>query len=248
MDVIGRFPQVSNIKFTFDPAKPSGSRIIAAQIGGEDIDPERKYTMATRGYMSRGKGIPLPPSACIPGHTTADYPILTPPDGYKALLVQEEGGEAEELVDEENGMLISTMLRQYFMALRTLGKWKYLNAHWEVVATAFTPIPTPPTLQSGPRRTRDSVPASGAWKEWLARRAGIGIEPEEESEPEDEAVDGEEDKVEFDVLLMRKYFARWASRAGVKGNACDSMAEDAVEVDWTRVIAPLVEGRITMIE
>lgn len=164
-----------------------------------------------------------------------------------ALLVESEGGEVEELVDEENGMLISTMLRQYFMALRTLGKWKYLNAHWETVAMAFTPVPAPPQLNSGPRRTRDSVPTSGAWKDWLARRAGIDIEPEEESETEEER-EGEEDGIELDVLLMRKYFGRWAARAGVTGNMCDSMAEDAVEVDWTRVIAPLVEGRITMIE
>ena len=165
-----------------------------------------------------------------------------------SLLVESEGGDAEELVDEENGMLIYTMHLQYFMALRTLGKWKYLNAHWEVVATAFTPVPSPPTLHPKPARTRDSIPTSGAWKEWLARRAGIGVEPEEESDREDEAVDGDEDKIELDVLLMKKYFARWAARAGVKTSACDSMAEDAVDVDWTRVIAPLVEGRITMIE
>ncbi len=44
------------------------------------------------------------------------------PDGFKSLLVKSEGGEAEEIVDEEHGILISTMMRQYFMGLQTVGR------------------------------------------------------------------------------------------------------------------------------
>lgn len=96
----GRFPQVSNITFHFDARKPSGSRIVLATIGGEPIDMARKYVLVTRGYMARGK------------------------DGYDSLLIEEEGGKAEEVVSEENGILISMLLRQYFMSLRVMGKWK----------------------------------------------------------------------------------------------------------------------------
>ena len=39
-------------------------------------------------------------------------------DGYEPLLVKSEGGEVEEVVNEENGVLISTILRQYFMSLK----------------------------------------------------------------------------------------------------------------------------------
>ena len=140
-------------------------------------------------------------------------------------------------------MLISTMLRQYFMALRTVGKWKYLNTHWDAIATALPPsVPSSPTR----RRTRDVVPQTGAWSQWLAKRMGISVKPEEDSEAEEEdGVDGGDERTDWEVLLMRKYFWRWAQRTGKTSRACDPMAEDAVDVDWTRVIAPVLEGRIT---
>ncbi|CRG90934.1 Trifunctional nucleotide phosphoesterase protein YfkN [Talaromyces islandicus] len=107
----GRFPQVSNITFEFTASAPPGSRINWVKVGGEPVDYERKYTLATRGYMGRGK------------------------DGYTSLLVQSEGGEVEELVSEENGMLISAILRQYFMSLKIMGKWRRmsvsLHRHWD---------------------------------------------------------------------------------------------------------------------
>lgn len=52
----GRFPQVSNIHFEFDPSKPRGERMLSMSIGGEPYEPEKKYVLATRGYMGRGKG------------------------------------------------------------------------------------------------------------------------------------------------------------------------------------------------
>jgi 2',3'-cyclic-nucleotide 2'-phosphodiesterase (5'-nucleotidase family) len=53
----GRFPQVSNIEFEFDPKQPSGKRVTKLSIGGEGCDLERKYVLATRGYMGRAKGM-----------------------------------------------------------------------------------------------------------------------------------------------------------------------------------------------
>ncbi|SPO01964.1 related to 5`-nucleotidase precursor [Cephalotrichum gorgonifer] len=225
----GRFPQVSNIKFTFDPALPPGSRVTSATIGGEDIQPNKKYKLATRGYMSRGK------------------------DGFKSLLVEPEGGDAEELVDEENGILISTMLRQYFMALRTVGRWKYLDMHWESVASDCSPImsrvPSRELLGSlkATEAPAPTTTGSSSWSEWLARRTGVGIAPEEDSDAEDEVREDGDERIEVDVLLMKKYFSRWADRAGVNRSTCDALAEDAIDVDWTRVIAPVLEERITIV-
>lgn len=106
----GRFTQVSNISFGYKPDAPSGSRITFARVGAEPIDLQRDYVLATRGYMARGK------------------------DGFASLLVQSEGGQVEELVCEENGVLISTILRQYFLSLKVLGKWNRWSAslrrHW----------------------------------------------------------------------------------------------------------------------
>ena len=52
----GRFPQVSNIVFEFDPSRESGKRLNFLQIGGKNYDPEADYLLVTRGYMGRGKG------------------------------------------------------------------------------------------------------------------------------------------------------------------------------------------------
>lgn len=109
----GRFPQVSNIIFEYTPSSPPGSRVNWVKVGGKDVDYKHFYTLATRGYMARGK------------------------DGYSSLLVQSEGGEVEEIVSEENGMMISAILRQYFMSLKVMGKWRRMSAslhkHWDSV-------------------------------------------------------------------------------------------------------------------
>ncbi|KAJ5884647.1 hypothetical protein N7495_009157 [Penicillium taxi] len=109
----GRFTQVSNLSFGFTLSKPPGSRITFARLGGEPIDLQKEYTLSTRGYMARGK------------------------DGFTSLLVKSEGGEVDELVSEENGVMISTILRQYFLSLKVLGKWRRwgigLNRHWNSV-------------------------------------------------------------------------------------------------------------------
>lgn len=64
-------------------------------------------------------------------------------DGYKSLLVQSEGGEAEEIVSEENGILISMLLRQYFLSLKVLRRWTKLEPsmgrHWNRVHKDLQP-------------------------------------------------------------------------------------------------------------
>jgi 2',3'-cyclic-nucleotide 2'-phosphodiesterase (5'-nucleotidase family) len=52
----GRFPQVSNIKFKFDPKRPPNKRLVSLEIGGTPYQPDKKYLLASRGYMGRGKG------------------------------------------------------------------------------------------------------------------------------------------------------------------------------------------------
>ncbi|MFZ5428433.1 MAG: bifunctional metallophosphatase/5'-nucleotidase [Thermodesulfobacteriota bacterium] len=55
----GRFLQVSGIRYSFDPRKPEGRRIVTADILGPDggyapLDPEKTYPLATTGYLLRG--------------------------------------------------------------------------------------------------------------------------------------------------------------------------------------------------
>jgi len=50
----GRFPHVSGMIVKFDLKKPAGSRIVSVTVGGETLNPEKTYTVATNDYMARG--------------------------------------------------------------------------------------------------------------------------------------------------------------------------------------------------
>ncbi|MCL0107251.1 5'-nucleotidase C-terminal domain-containing protein [Thermodesulfovibrionales bacterium] len=50
----GAFPQVSGMSFVFDPARPSGDRIVEVTIGGKPLDLERTYVVATNCFLAAG--------------------------------------------------------------------------------------------------------------------------------------------------------------------------------------------------
>ncbi|TGJ80020.1 hypothetical protein E0Z10_g8746 [Xylaria hypoxylon] len=233
----GRFPQVSNIKFEFDGSRQSGSRIVSASIGGEPIDMTKKYVLVTRGYMARGK------------------------DGYDSLLVEPEGGVAEEIVSEENGILISMMLRQYFMSLKAIGQWRYWGAsmgrHWDGVTSKvganhphYTPV-SPTTRASKPSLSQNS-----GWDDWkperIRERRCSTAEPIDESDDESESESAKSkgsviEHLDYEMQIMRRVFSKWARIAGVDCKVADELKADEFEVDWTRAIAPRVEGRIVQV-
>jgi 2',3'-cyclic-nucleotide 2'-phosphodiesterase (5'-nucleotidase family) len=53
-NVAGRFPQVSGLAFLYDPAAPAGQRIREATVGGQSLDPARRYRLATTDYLFGG--------------------------------------------------------------------------------------------------------------------------------------------------------------------------------------------------
>jgi 5'-nucleotidase len=55
----GRFPQVSGLRYSFDPTLEPGSRIVSVEVMGDDgtfapIDPEATYTVASNDFMRTG--------------------------------------------------------------------------------------------------------------------------------------------------------------------------------------------------
>jgi 5'-nucleotidase len=50
----GGFLQVSGLSFVFDPARPPGQRVVRVVVGGEPLDPERRYKLATNSYTAGG--------------------------------------------------------------------------------------------------------------------------------------------------------------------------------------------------
>jgi 5'-nucleotidase len=130
------------------------------------------------------------------------------------------------------------------MGLQTVGRWKNLSEHWQHVAEkCYSPVVPRKTLAT-PAAAEEP---SKAWDDWLKKRTGIDVKPVDEDDSEDEGDDGQSDKIDTEILLMRKFFSRWAKAAGVHEAVCDSMPEDEIHVDWTRVIAPVVEGRIKVV-
>lgn len=55
----GRFPQVSGVRYTWDPTKPAGSRIVSAEVGDaksgyKPLDPNATYKLATNNFTRTG--------------------------------------------------------------------------------------------------------------------------------------------------------------------------------------------------
>ncbi|KAI9597622.1 Metallo-dependent phosphatase-like protein [Syncephalis fuscata] len=88
----GRFPHVSGCRVVYEPTAPAGSHPTLARPGEVELDLDHMYKVCTRYYLACGN------------------------DGYEPLK------GCEFLVDDENGILISTLLRKFFLGL------KYVNA------------------------------------------------------------------------------------------------------------------------
>jgi len=226
----GRFPQVSNIFFEFHPKRPAGSRIQSVKIGTEPLDLNRDYVLATRGYMAHGK------------------------DGYTSLLIKAEGGPAEEVVSEENGMLISTIIRQYFLSLKVLRRWRQfgpaLHAHWDGIHDELHE--THPVLEPAPlhdkiveafrRNALKRTPTAGS----VASSHGLGtgyhtpVDYESEDEHEGGVHKPPPHKVvqrERELEIMRKVMRKWWRITGLPGHPAlaDSRGDGEFKVNWTKV-------------
>lgn len=259
----GRFTQVSNISFGFKLNAPSGSRLTFARVGGQPVDPEREYVVATRGYMARGK------------------------DGFTSLLVKSEGGDVEELVCEENGVLISTILRQYFLSLKVLGKWRRwspsLRRHWGLVHRNLhssgwlkppSAMPSPVTEKAPAHRLELRPPLQRTSREaYYYGRFPQEVEPTQVATngTNSDAMDSDSDEdpeiltspmptsnyvthpakssteEEHRLKLARRVVRKWMRHAGLEPSALNSMdGEGEFIPPWTSGISPRIEGRIVI--
>jgi 5'-nucleotidase/UDP-sugar diphosphatase len=53
-DTHGRFLQVSGLAVVYDLTAPSGRRVVEAKIGGRDLEPSRRYSVATDSFLADG--------------------------------------------------------------------------------------------------------------------------------------------------------------------------------------------------
>jgi 5'-nucleotidase len=175
-------------------------------------------------------------------------------DGYTSLLIEEEGGTAKEIVSEENGVLISTILRQYFMSLKILGKWKNwapdmtdkfskVQLSLQRKHTFHDPAPLSTdsdTSHSLPKRSNIAIPTS--------KQHHDGAQQDPDTDDEDYEYDDSEliRFNEHELGLLRKITRKWWRLAGLKNTpkCADEVGKEELRVDWTSAIAPRIEGRI----
>lgn len=195
-------------------------------------------------------------------------------DGFSSLLTVERGGSAISLVDEENGMLVSMLLRQYFMSLKVLGRWKNWHAglgrHWGKVHDTMHeahPVrePVDPSDQEGTATLAKLRPEQATQGQGVpslvgkALRSGQVQKPVDQhdeahlSESEDDSTDVpavamETSERERNLVIMRRVMRKWWRVAGMHGHPamCEEQGEE-FGVHWTRGICPRVEGRIRMV-
>ncbi|KAF8064656.1 yfkN [Scenedesmus sp. PABB004] len=83
----GRFPQVSGVRFSYDPSRPPGARVLpgSVTVGSEraPLDPGARYALATKAFLAEGK------------------------DGFDVLL------GSRVLLDAEVAPQLPTVLRNY---------------------------------------------------------------------------------------------------------------------------------------
>ena len=82
----GRFPQVSGLRFVYNPEKPAGCRVVTVQVGGKPLEPTATYRVATNDYMFKGG------------------------DGYSGL------NKGKALIDPSGGTLMTTTVMGYIAA------------------------------------------------------------------------------------------------------------------------------------
>jgi 2',3'-cyclic-nucleotide 2'-phosphodiesterase (5'-nucleotidase family) len=101
-DKAGRFPQVSGMTYSYDAARPAGSRIVEVKVAGEPLSMGQTYTVATNDYIFGGG------------------------DGYAALT------RGKALIDAAGGTLMASMVMDYIakkgeVAPAVEGRIKRLN-------------------------------------------------------------------------------------------------------------------------
>lgn len=53
-DGAGRFPQVSGLRFSYNPTHPAGQRVTSVTVSGATLDPAKAYRVATLDYLLSG--------------------------------------------------------------------------------------------------------------------------------------------------------------------------------------------------
>ena len=152
----------------------------------------------------------------------------------------------EKKVSEENGILISMMIRQYFMSLKTMGQWKMwgksMDRHWKGVQRSMSST----QLDQQPHTEKNLIEKAAQNISSHQAKSNSASIPEEDEDPLDESdedisADEAEDvkaaavKRERELKLARKVTKKWWRLAGLAGQPKCTDEVHEFSVDWTKV-------------
>jgi len=86
----GRFMQVSGMTLVYDPKAPRGQRVVEIKVGGQPLDPNKTYKVATNEYVASGG------------------------DGFEVLK------KGKSMIDESSAKLMATQVIDYVTAKKTV--------------------------------------------------------------------------------------------------------------------------------
>ena len=158
------------------------------------------------------------------------------------------------MVSEENGILISMLLRQYFLSLKILGRWgkrgKSMGSHFEKnVHTGLHqchPLKGPRPVEDTQRFAKSTHPVRNEDFD----SEGNSAEEEENSQSDSKGRKrnvSQSHKRETELVIMRKVIRKWWRLTGLPGHPHLDTGEEEFSVGWTQGITPRVEGRIEIV-
>lgn len=155
-------------------------------------------------------------------------------DGFESLS---EAGGAEIVVDDENGVLISMMLRQYFLSLKIVGRW-----HRGTALRGFFN-----ELKKTMKVRGEVAPSAEAERNEKLYEEDADPSSDSDSDVELAFIDPEAEKRFFEDehvrMVARKALQKWERLAGINTARRAHLGAD-FNVDWTTAISPKIEGRI----
>lgn len=191
-------------------------------------------------------------------------------------MLEEDGGPAKSVVAEENGILLSMILRQYFMSIKVMRKWnnwtRQLGQHWGKVHErlhSVHPVTQPAkSIESsgrsdastdmgagdkvsasswkGKTQRRESGPPSKKFKADFTHETYVDHSGSEGEDEDSFQASNGAEVSERKLFLMRKFMRRWWKLAGLPGHP-NSCEEQNISVPWAKGITPRVEGRIKIV-
>lgn len=144
---------------------------------------------------------------------------------------------------------------------RVVSDVEHHHPHLRPSSTTTSPIASPKATRhedaqedSRPRkRPRAADDGEEGWEDWTAarlrqRRCSAVPFNERVVDNATPARNTEEmRRIDRQMHIMRRVAHKWRRLAGVPSRLGDTLTEEEYEADWTKAIAPRVEGRITVV-